>query len=507
METTFEVDSDKILEDALNTAERLIHEKPDLSEVVLSQLLKAYKDHHKALKLMGIAKFFQRKYQEAADHLAQALEINPEDAECYNDIALAYAGMEEFDKAQESLEKAVSLKPEQPVFYSNLALHYRQIGQHQKAIELFNKSLSINDKDVTVWVNMGGVYGEMKDTKNARSCFQKALEIDPNFAPAHVDLAFSYHLDGEWKKGFEEFEWRFKHFSQLKYYQSAYPEEKKWDGKTDLTGKRVVLYCEQGLGDTIHFARYIKEIKAKGCHTIVHCPPVLDSIMQRIEGVDETFGRDIVHNKGDEIPEYDYHCSIMSLPHLLKSYKISGKPYISPIVTLKTKEQEAYKDTFNIGISWCGSPSHPNDKARSFHLSNFTDIHNLPGVKLFSLQVDLRQRMYENQTIVDYSNGCDNLKIVDMSNMIQIFEDSLTIVSGLDLVITCDTALLHLCGAAGIPCWGLIPFNPDWRWTLEGNITEWYDSVRLFRQTKPMDWKEVFEQVKEKLNEDFLSNK
>lgn len=499
MENTFEIDSDKILNDALESAERLIHEKPELSEIILNQIFKAYGDHHKSLKLMGIVKFFQRKYKEAVPFYLRALEIEPNDPECYNDIALSYAGLEEFEKAQTSLEKALELKPSHPVFYSNLALHYRQIGQHEKSIESFKKSIEIEPKDPTVWVNMGGVYGEMKDTKNARNCFEEALEIDPDFAPAHVDLAFSYHLDGDWQKGFEEFEWRFKHFNQLKFYKAAYPEDKKWDGKIDIQGKRIVLYCEQGLGDTIHFARYIEQIKAKGCHTIIHCSPVLDSIIQRVNGVDETFNRDIVYNKGDEIPEYDYHCSIMSLPFLLKQYEISGKPYIAPIVTLKVKEQEAYKNTFNIGISWCGSPSHPNDKARSFHLKNFKGIHDMNNVKLFSLQVDLRQRQYEDQKVVDFSSGCEDLKIVDMSNMIQIFEDSLTIVSGLDLVITCDTALLHLCGAAGIKCWGLIPYNPDWRWGLEGNATEWYDSIKLFRQPKAGDWESVFKEVEKEL--------
>jgi hypothetical protein len=312
-------------------------------------------------------------------------------------------------------------------------------------------------------------------------------------------LAYSYHLEKDWKKGFEEYEYRFKYFRQLVYYKTAYPQEKRWIKGQNPVNKRVILYCEQGAGDSIHFVRYAKFVKNLGNHVILHCPESLRGILGRVEGVDETFCRDIVHNKGEEFPEYDVHCSIMSLPYLLDNYEISGEPYLKPLNTYQMKEQENYANTFNIGITWAGSPAHPNDRGRSMALKYFKPIADIPNVKLFNLQIDLRQRKYKyDPDFFDYTDNVD-FSVVDMRPYIQHFDDTATIITGLDLVICVDTALVHLAGGLGVPCWMLIPWNPDWRWGISGETTEWYNSVRLFRQNKPNDWAELMERAKNAL--------
>lgn len=497
---SFEIDVEKIKNEALQCAEKLCMNDPKTAESVLEQYLIVDNDDQKANKLMGIVKLRKNQFKESIAFFQKVLDKFPDDSECYNDMALAYAADDDLNMAQSCMQKAIEINPDNYYFYSNLALHLRQKGNYKEALNLFDKAISINPKDATLWINKGGIFGEMKQTEKARECFEKALEIDPNSAAAHVDKAFSLHLEKKWKEGFEEFEWRFSQFHNLSYYKNAYDPNKKWDGKKYLNGKRTILYCEQGMGDAIHFIRYAKMLKKAGSYNIVHCAPALDSMFQRIEGVDETFNRDIVNNKGDEIPEHDYHCSIMSLPHLLDYYEIDGNPYMDSIVTFEMKEH--YKDTYNIGISWAGSPAHANDKGRSFHLSNFRKIHNLDKVKLFSLQTDIRKRMYFSQNMepLDLSDNCEDLKIVDLTTMIQTFEDSATFVTGLDLVISCDTALVHLCGALGVECWACIPYNCDWRWGLDGETTEWYNSVRLFRQPKPGDWDSVFNNIKEELS-------
>ena len=329
-----------------------------------------------------------------------------------------------------------------------------------------------------------------------------------------MDIAFVNHLRGNWKKGFEEYEWRFLHFPQLKFYNKAYDQEKKWDGKQSLAGKTILLYGEQGLGDTIQFIRYVPLLKTEpikqddpsvfhfeliDCRVILHVPESLRSIIGRCEGVDEVICRDIVTGKGDDFPEHDYQCSLISLPHLLDCLDVPSKVYIKPLATLDSKDQ--YPDTFNIGITWAGSPAHPNDITRSLKLKSFEPIHNMQSVKLFNLQVDMRKRMYNyGPTNVDLTEGCDDMRVVDMTNMIQSFEDTATIISGLDLIICCDTALVHLAGAMGIPCWVLVPYIPDWRWGLEGKTTHWYPSVTLFRQQKRGDWDSVMTLVQGRLN-------
>jgi hypothetical protein len=280
--------------------------------------------------------------------------------------------------------------------------------------------------------------------------------------------------------------------------------DKRWKGEP-LEGKTIILFGEQGLGDTIQFSRYVKQLKRLGAgKVIVHCADTLNSVIGRVEGVDEVLNKDIdtsqegftITMTDSLLPDYDYQCCTMSLPYILKDFNLDGRPYLKPKATLKTKE--SYPDTFNIGIAWAGSPAHPNDAFRSVHLKYFEGLSRIPGVRLFNLQVNKQVHAYENgKRTIDFTEGGGNVRMVDMTPMITNFEDSATVITGLDLVISVDTALVHLAGALGVPCWVLLCYNPDWRWGIEGDATEWYDSLRLYRQSKKGDWESPFRKVEE----------
>jgi len=493
------LDVDAVFNRTITVIKDKMMTNPLVAEVLCNQLLKCWPSNAEGLHLLGLVKQRLGEYELSAQIIAQAIEIDPNNPDNYNNIALAYANLGDYEKAIENLEKAIALKNNY-LYYNNLALQFRQIGKHDKAIDLFEKAIAMQN-DPQLWNNLGGVYGELKDMDNARRCFQTAIQISPDFAASHVDLAFTYHLEGKWKEGFAEYEWRFKHFAQLDHYRKNYDQSKLWNGRDSLEGKTVLIYGEQGLGDVIQFSRYIKELKKLGAaKVILHCQDQNECLMKRIEGVDEVVLRDIVNHENVEFPPYDYQCAIMSLPHLLQDFVICGKPFLKPLATFKVSEQEEYKDTLNIGIVWSGSPVHPNDAQRSMYLRELKPIHDMEGVKLFSLQINNAKRIYPyGKKIVDYSEGCEDMKIVDATRLIQNFEDTATIITGLDLVLTVDTAIVHLAGALGVPCWMMTAYNPDWRWCSEGDTSPWYDSLRIFRQTERGNWKQVVEKVKDEL--------
>ena len=522
---TLELDINKIKEESIERAKELIHPSPKVAEVILLQLLKCFPDDPMGLQLLGLAKHKMQQHHEAIEIFKKAIEVDPNCPENYNNISLTYSCIKDFNNSIKNLEKAISINPDNYVFYSNLGLQYTWACrgktldpvEYVKAVNLFRKSLEIKQTAET-WNNLGGVYYRIKDWDKCRDCCKKSLEINPSYPAAHVDLSLINLLHKNWEIGFKEYEWRFEHFPQLQFYKHVYDEDKKWDGKKSLKGKRIIIYGEQGLGDLIQFLRYVPKLKELEGHIIIHCDKVLDSFIADANGVDETINLNIIlENAQKNLPEYDYHCSIMSLPSLLNDFKIIGKPYLKAKANLNFKKQEAYKNTFNIGISWAGSPAHPEDSLRSTKLKYFKTIHDFSNVKLFSLQINMRRRInpdgstagfdYEQRKgksepfkrDVDLVEGSENMNIVDMTNLIENFDDSATIISGLDLVITVDTGLLHLAGSLGVPCWGLIAYNPDWRWGLEDNTTEWYDSVRLFRQKSYNDWETVFSEVKDEL--------
>lgn len=499
------MENDDLINEALEKAKSLFGINPIAAETILRQVLRVVPEHQQALQILGLVKYQTSQFAETLEIFQRLLELAPDNPDNYNNLGLGYSGLGYFEKAHASVSKAIEMSPNSPMFWNNLAIQYRHLKDLPAALEAMMKAIQL-DSSAPMWVNLGGIYGHMKKFPESVECFKKAIELDPRSAAAHVDLAYSNHLMGNWKEAFEEYEWRFFLFAQLRYYLETYDQTKKWDGQQSLDGKRIILFAEQGLGDLIQFIRYAKDVKQRGAHVIIHCTDHLKSLIERCEGVDETFVRDIMIGRGESIPPHDFHCSLISLPYLLRCETYSGVPYIKPIEKLGVKS--LYPDSFNIGIVWAGNPGHPHDATRSVQLQYFRKISELPGVKLFSLQVDDRPRKYaNNKSIIDLTEGAEGMNLILMGDLIQNFDDTANILAGLDLLISVDTATLHLAGALGVPSWLLLPFNNDWRWKAEGETTPWYDSVRIFRQEKLDDWQGVFDKLHEEVNARLLSNK
>lgn len=460
------------------------------AEIILTQTLKVFPSELKTLQLMGLVKHNLRKFSEAIELFDKSIEIDPNNSENYNNLALCYSNNGEYKKAINLIEKAIELNPNCDYMHSNLGLQYRNINDLDNAIKCFQNSIKIEDNNELAWGMLGGCYGEMRNLEEAEKCFKRSIEINPNFANGHVDLANVYHLKGEWDKAWIEYEWRHEVFEQLKVWKNLYDSNKKWKGES-LENKTIIVHGEQGHGDTIQFFRYVKYLKA--AKIILHCSENLSSIFSGY--VDEICIDEPNEMKTEQLPLHDYHCSILSLPYHLKLKEV---PPFS-LVVKKNVNLDTHPNLLNIGIVWAGNPQHPNDANRSCYLKHFNEIHDIPGVKLFSLVKDTRPRIYRfNPNQVDLTEDTDNMKIVDMSPMMNTFEDTASIINSLDLIITVDTSILHLAGSMNKTTLALLPWLCDWRWSSE-DTTVWYPSVRLFRQPSKGDWQSVFTNVKKEI--------
>jgi len=487
----------ELILNAVKKSEKLLSkDSPQNAEIILNQLLKINPDNFKAIQLLGMSQYKQDKYEEAKNTFEMALKSDPNNAENHNNIGLCYSELREFNKAIKHAKKSINLNPSEQVYKKSLAKHYRDNEESDKSLSVLEQLLKENNRDPEVWANIGGIHGENRDLKKAEICLLNSLKIDPNFSQANVDLAYTYHLQGRWNEAWELYEHRFNLYPQLKKINKIYGENKRWVGD-DVKSKRILLYSEQGIGDAINFVRYIPLLKEKGCYVIVHCANEIKTIIEKCQGVDETVGYNDFYDEKNKIklPKYDLHCSLLSLPFLLKNPIIPSESYIES--NLQTN-LENYKG-FKIGICWAGSPRHPNDRYRSCHLKNFKKINNIPNVTLFGLQKDKRSRQYSTGEIVNFVEDSSNMQIIDLKEKIKTFDDTAAIIDQLDLVITVDTSLLHLAGAMGKETWALIPWNCDWRWKSKGESTVWYPSVRLFRQKDLGDWETVFEEVKKEV--------
>lgn len=300
----------------------------------------------------------------------------------------------------------------------------------------------------------------------AQSSCEEIVHENPDWATARFSLAQIYLSLGKYKDGFRELECRWQIDDSLNWrYREIYDFDKWWDGSS-LDGKTILLFCEQGLGDGIQFARYIDKLKGK---IIVHAHRPLAPLLQA-----EVIVADI--GETPEFPAYDYVCSTMSLPHLLQDLEPDGRPYL-------TAEK---RKIGGVGVIWGGTPGHPLDadpySCRSIPVHHF---HRL-NAELISLQLEHRPDLGEPW-------------FPSMIDQIHDARDTAEIMLGMDLIITCDTSTAHLAGALGCPCWLLLPYIPCWRWGIDSESTPWYNSVRIFRQKEPGNWDAVFDEVARQL--------
>jgi hypothetical protein len=347
---------------------------------------------------------------------------------------------------------------------------------------------------------------------DAIACYRQALVIKPDYAEAHKDLALAWLLRGNFEQGWPEYEWRWK-CSRFQGHPGNESGEQlpgpSWDG-SPLNGRTILLYAEQGLGDTLQFIRYAPLVRQRGGRVLVLCQPPLRPVLGSCPGIDGLVACE------STAPSYDVQIPLLSLPRIFRTTLATipaEVPYLSAdpeLVEHWRREltqgvgqafqpdsqagkpdllKEGSSQEFKVGIAWQGNPQHKQDRQRSVPLAHFEALARLPGIRLFSLQVGPGAHQLQELG--------GRFLVTDLSNRFgpASFQDAAAVVTVLDLVMSVDTAMAHLAGALGRPVWVLLPFVPDWRWMLDREGSPWYPTMRLFRQRQPGDWTDVFRQV------------
>jgi hypothetical protein len=248
------------------------------------------------------------------------------------------------------------------------------------------------------------------------------------------------------------------------------------------------LHAEQGLGDTIQFCRYAKLVKALGARVVLEVPQALLRLLSGLEGVD------VLTEKGQALPAFDYHCPLLSLPLAFKTDMTnipSPKPYLaaSPQKCEEWARRLGVKGKPRVGLVWSGRTEHQNDHNRSLTLEQLLPI--LPvGCEYVSLQKEVREA---DKPVLE---GCD---IRHYGEELKDFTDTAALCELMDLVISVDTSVAHLAGALGKSTWVLLPYAPDWRWLLDRDDSPWYESLKLYRQAEDSSWGPVLERVSKDL--------
>jgi tetratricopeptide (TPR) repeat protein len=475
-----------------------------------------------ALAYYNLANVFQakRQHDEAITYYQKAVELNPTNAYAYYNLGNIFIEEGQRDKAVQCYQKAIDLDPKYVDAYYNLGNTFKEEGQHDKAVQCYQKAIDLDPKYVDAYCNLGNTFKEEGQHDKAVQCYQKAIDFNPNSADAyynlgnilkdkgHLDEAISYYqkaveirpnfvnahfnmsltnlLSYNFKQGWAGYEWRWKLEGKIQHNFS----QPLWDG-SDIRGLTILLHAEQGFGDTIQFIRYVPLIAQQGAEVIIWCQEALASLLQNVKGIKQVFAR------GEQIPQFDVHCPLASLPFVFDTV-LESIPAIIPYITVDSllvrqwfNKIQRDNSKLKIGIAWSGSKTHIRDRYRSCALETFSPLTQLDNIALYSLQ--------KGEAIKQAMNPPEDMKLIDYTEEISDFSDTAAFIENLDLVISVDTVVAHLAGALGKPVWTLLPFAPDWRWMLNREDSPWYPTMRLFRQPVPGDWNSVMKKVSEEL--------
>ncbi|MEO8566109.1 MAG: tetratricopeptide repeat protein, partial [Betaproteobacteria bacterium] len=377
------------------------------------------------------------------------------------------------------LQRSVEAVPAEPEFHNNLGLALAAGGREHDAIAEFRVALALKSRHAVAWNNLGLALQSVNDVDGAISAFRRAIALQPDFEHAHWNLALALLLDGQYAEGWREYESRFA-LSELGKDRHAFAGP-AWDGSAP-TGKTLLLYTEQGLGDALQFARFAAPLAISGARCIVYCPQALAPLLASAPGVAQTV------SDPDPLPHYDAHLPLLSLPRLLGT-TLDAIPADVPYVAVAPERRAAVRESLeaspqrlNVGIVWTGNPANPSNRIRSVPLDALDPLFEVEGIDWYSLQ--------QGRTTADFTPAARKARLRPLSADCALV-DTAALIAELDLVISVCTSIAHLSGALGRPTWTMLACAADWRWLQGRADSPWYPTMRLFRQPHPRDWSAV----------------
>jgi len=471
---------------------RAFHETGNTSEAAACyrQILELQPDHADALHLLGLVELQRNDPKAAIVAIRKALAADDGRAVYYNSLGLVLTDLQQLQPAVEAFDRAIALDPALAEANNNRGLALRELGLWDEAVASFDRAIAITPNAAEPYNNRGMVLMDQGKLEEAMASFDLAYAIDSQYFGALWNKSLCLLLAGRWEEAWPLHEWRWKVTPPTRAFA-----EPLWLGAQSLRGKSILLHSEQGLGDTIQFARYIKLVADLGARTIVEVDRPLVTLIEAVAGV----GRII--ERGAPLPPFDFQCPLLSLPLAFKTTPANlphAPSYLkaSAVKTAYWARKLGPKGRPRIGVVWSGNPTHKNDRHRSIPLADFAHVFS-EHFDFFSLQKDTRPS--------DQDALLRHPRLRHFGDSLESFLDSAALCDLMDLVISVDTSLAHLAGALGKSVWILLPSNPDWRWSLDGDRTPWYPSARLCRQQRPNDWAAVLRKVKADLSARFAA--
>ena len=430
-----------------------------------------------------------KKFDEALADYDRAIELNPSFAEAYSNRGNTLKELNRLDDALASYDRAIQINPLFAEAYSYRGIALTEQKRIDEALASFDRVIEIKPDSAEAFYNRGVNLEQSQRYEHALSSYERAIEIDPNYASAHWNKSLILLKIGEFSKGLILYEWRWK-VERLGLIKRTFLQP-LWLGKEDLQYKTILLHAEQGFGDTIHFCRYAKLVKELGARVLLEVPKQLFNLLNKLEGVDELI------ESGKLLPDFHYHCPLLSLP-LAFNTNLSNIPsqisYLEndPNKLMFWRSKLGEKKHLRIGVVWSSTSNFKADKNRSMQLQEFINCIPLDLYQVVSLQKEIK---IADKDFFEILNGKISYYGADITD----FADTAAIARCVDLVVSTCTSIPHMTAALGIPTWLLLSTQSDWRWFLDREYSPWYPSIKIYRQPRPGDWDSVIQRVRQDL--------
>jgi tetratricopeptide (TPR) repeat protein len=511
------------LDEALETYRIAIRLKPDFAE-----------GHYN----LGTALVALGRIEDAAAAYGSAIALNPDFAEAHYSLGVVLLQLGRLEAASDAFRCAIRCAPEHAGAYANLGKTLQELGQPEEALATYDMAIRIRPYFAEAHSNRGNVLKVLGRLDEAAAAHDTAIRLKPDFAEAHfnlgntlkaqgrsgeaihaydnairwrpdfseahVNLGMERLLSGDFLRGWADYEWRLRRACHPRQQRSF--AQPRWQGAA-LSGQTILLHAEQGLGDTIQFCRYAPLVAARGGCVILEVPKPLLSLLSSLAGVTRLIAA------GDPLPDFDVHCSLMSLP-LAFGTDFGAIPAQIPYLSAKPDRISVWRDRLGamtgtktrrrVGLVWSGGlrPDQPELRAvnerRNIPFELIARLNHF-DVDFVSLQ---KGEPAESEWIAQRELLWPQANLFDAAPDIADFDDTAGLIEALDLLISVDTSTAHLAAAMGKPVWLLNRFDSCWRWLESRDDSPWYPSLRLFRQTAPGDWQGVMRRVEAALAED-----
>jgi tetratricopeptide (TPR) repeat protein len=444
--------------------------------------------HVNAISNRALALSTLGRTDEALAGWAQALSLVPGHAQALHGRGNTLFRLKRFEEALADYDRFLAIRSGNPDVFNNRCSALSELGKVEEALDSYDRALALDPDLPEVLINKGHIFADLNRFEDALVQFGKAAGFESKRAEAIFCQSLVRLRRGEFSRGWREYEWRWKQTSWGEQVRDFKPP--LWLGERPLTGRTILLHAEQGFGDTLHFVRYVPLVERLGAQVVLEVQAPLEPLLSTMDGASRVLAR------GEPLPDFDLHCPLMSLP-LAFGTELASIPVDIPYLQAPAERIARWRDRLGqkrgprVGFAWAGSPVHERNRTRSIPLEQFAPLLRIAGLELVSLQKEMSDA--EAAALRDLPG------VVPLGREFADFADAAAVISELDLVVSVDTAVVHLAGALGIPVWVLVPHLPDFRWLLSREDSPWYPSARLLRQPRYGDWTSVLERTRREL--------